>query len=57
LTEKSVGGGGVGTAIGGKIIGSAGYAYFYLLFGIFWAGLVVIAGITVRETNPQINQG
>jgi len=52
-----MGGGGVGTAIGGKIIGSAGYSYFYLLFGIFSAGLVVIARITVREKNPQINQG
>jgi len=46
------GGGGVGTAIGGKIIGSAAYAYFHLLFGIFLAGLVVIARITVRETKP-----
>ena len=46
-----MGGGGVGTAIGGKIIGSAGYAYFYLLFGIFLAGLVVIARITVSETK------
>jgi predicted MFS family arabinose efflux permease len=47
-----MGGGGVGTAIGGKIIGSAGYAYFYLLFGIFLAGLVGIARITVSETKP-----
>jgi predicted MFS family arabinose efflux permease len=47
-----MGGGGVGTAIGGKIIGSAGYPYFYLLFGIFLAGLVGIARITVRETKP-----
>jgi predicted MFS family arabinose efflux permease len=47
-----MGGGGVGTAIGGKIIGSAAYAHFYLLFGIFLAGLVVIARITVRETKP-----
>jgi predicted MFS family arabinose efflux permease len=52
-----MGGGGVGTAIGGKIIGSAGYAYFYILFGIFLAGLVVIARVTVSETKPQINQG
>jgi len=47
-----MGGGGVGTAIGGKIIGSAAYAHFYLLFGIFLAGLVVIARITVSETKP-----
>ena len=52
-----MGGGGVGTAIGGKIIGSAGYAYFYILFGMFLAGLVVIARITVSETKPQIGQG
>lgn len=45
-----MGGGGVGTAIGEKIIGSAGYAFFYILFGMFLAGLVVIARITVSET-------
>ena len=47
-----MGGGGVGTLIGGKIIGSAGYGYFCILFGMSLAGLVVIARITASEMKP-----
>jgi predicted MFS family arabinose efflux permease len=46
-----MGGGGVGTAIGGKIIGSAGYGHFYIFFGILLGGLLVAARIMVRETK------
>jgi predicted MFS family arabinose efflux permease len=46
-----MGGGGVGTAIGGKIIASTGYGYFYTFFGILLAALLVAARIMVRETK------
>ena len=46
-----MGGGGVGTAIGGKIIGSAGYGHFYIFFGILLGGLLVAARIMVRDTK------
>jgi predicted MFS family arabinose efflux permease len=46
-----MGGGGVGTAIGGKIISSVGYTSFYGLYGLF---LLVLAGVArgvVREAK------
>ena len=44
-----MGGGGVGTAIGGRIIASVGYPTFYVLFGILLFGLLMAARILVRE--------
>jgi predicted MFS family arabinose efflux permease len=46
-----MGGGGVGTAIGGKVISSLGYARFYGLYGLFLLGLVIITRIIVREAK------
>ncbi len=46
-----MGGGGVGTAIGGKIISSSGYASFYGLYGLFLLILVGIARGAVREAK------
>jgi len=42
-------GGGVGTAIGGKIIESASYATFFSLFGGLMAGLLILAAFVIRE--------
>ena len=44
-----MGGGGVGTAIGGKIIASAGYHNFYGLYGLLLWALVIAARGFVRE--------
>ncbi len=44
-----MGGGGVGTAIGGKVISSMGYARFYGLYGLFLFGLVMATLAIVRE--------
>ena len=46
-----MGGGGVGTAIGGKIISSVGYASFYGFYGLFLLILVGIARGVVREAK------
>ena len=46
-----MGGGGVGTAIGGKAIAAAGYANFYGAYGLVLFGLLVVARLAVRETN------
>jgi predicted MFS family arabinose efflux permease len=46
-----MGGGGVGTAIGGKVISSLGYARFYGLYGLFLLGLVIITRGIVREAK------
>jgi predicted MFS family arabinose efflux permease len=46
-----MGGGGVGTAIGGKMISSMGYAHFYGLYGILLLGLTIITRIIVREAK------
>jgi predicted MFS family arabinose efflux permease len=43
-----MGGGGVGTAIGGRVISSMGYAQFYILFGILLLGLLVAARMVVK---------
>jgi predicted MFS family arabinose efflux permease len=48
-----MGGGGIGTAIGGQIIASTGYAGFYALYGILLFGLLLTARLAVRETSPQ----
>ena len=46
-----MGGGGVGAAIGGRVISSIGYAQFYILFGILLLGLLVMARLVVREVR------
>jgi predicted MFS family arabinose efflux permease len=46
-----MGGGGVGTAIGGKVISSIGYARFYGLYGLFLFGLVMATLMIMRETK------
>lgn len=48
-----MGGGGVGTAIGGKVISSIGYAQFYILFGILLLGLLMMARLVVREASTS----
>jgi len=50
-----MGGGGIGTAIGGKVIGAVGYANFYALFGVLLFGLVIATRVTVREPAPQMS--
>jgi len=46
-----MGGGGIGTAIGGRVISSIGYAEFYVLFGILLFGLLVMARLVVCEVK------
>jgi predicted MFS family arabinose efflux permease len=46
-----MGGGGVGTAIGEKVISSMGYARFYGLYGVLLLGLTIITRIIVREAK------
>jgi predicted MFS family arabinose efflux permease len=46
-----MGGGGVGTAIGEKVISSMGYARFYGLYGVLLLGLTIISRIIVREAK------
>jgi predicted MFS family arabinose efflux permease len=46
-----MGGGGFGTAIGGRVISSLGYAQFYILFGILLLGLLVSARMVVKEVK------
>ncbi len=48
-----MGGGGVGTAIGGKLIKGFGYPSFYAYYGIALLILIIIAGLIVR-TESQI---
>jgi predicted MFS family arabinose efflux permease len=48
-----MGGGGLGTAIGGKVITSFGYAGFYGLYGLSLLGLVVAARIGVHDAVPE----
>ncbi len=50
-----MGGGGVGTAIGGRIIGAVGYANFYAVFGVLLFGLVIATRMAVREPAPQMS--
>jgi predicted MFS family arabinose efflux permease len=44
-----MGGGGVGTAIGGRVITLSGYADFYAIYGLLLLGLAIFARIAVRE--------
>ena len=48
-----MGGGGVGTAIGGNAIAWTGYADFYALYGILLFGLLLAARLAVSEMSPQ----
>jgi predicted MFS family arabinose efflux permease len=47
-----MGGGGVGTAIGGRIITTVGYAHFYGFYGLLLLALLVLARIVVSEFKP-----
>ena len=47
-----MGGGGVGTAIGGRVITSVGYAHFYGFYGLLLLALLILARIVVRELKP-----
>jgi hypothetical protein len=42
-----MGGGGIGTAIGGKIIVSYGYAYFFGIYGVFVFALLAVARFAI----------
>jgi len=42
-------GGGVGTAIGGKIIENSSYASFFSLYGGLMAGLLILAAVVIRQ--------
>jgi predicted MFS family arabinose efflux permease len=46
-----MGGGGVGTAIGGRVISAIGYPRFYGLYGLFLFGLVMATFAIVREAK------
>ena len=52
-----MGGGGIGTAIGGKVIASLGYSSFYAIFGLLLFGLMIATRMTVREPAPQMSMG
>jgi len=49
-----MGGGGVGTAIGGRVISSIGYAQFYIFFGILLFGLLLMARLVVHEVKSDV---
>jgi predicted MFS family arabinose efflux permease len=50
-----MGGGGVGAAIGGRVIASVGYSRFYVLFGILLFGLVAAARVLVGDAKGDVN--
>ncbi len=44
-----MGGGGVGTAIGGQIIAASSYLKFFSLYGTLLAGLLILAALVIRH--------
>lgn len=48
-----MGGGGLGTALGGKVIASIGYDAFFLYNGVALICLVFLAALMVKVTMPQ----
>lgn len=44
-----MGGGGIGTAIGGRIISESSYISFFSLYGALLAGLLILAGIVISH--------
>lgn len=48
-----MGGGGVGTALGGVTIGSLGFSYFYDLYGVLLFGLVIVARLAAGNARPD----
>ena len=44
-----MGGGGVGTAIGGRIIANSSYPGFFSLYGSLLAGLLILAALVIRH--------
>jgi predicted MFS family arabinose efflux permease len=51
-----MGGGGIGTALGGRLIASHGYSYFYGVFSLLLLVLLVIARFVVKDaaTRPVV---
>jgi len=45
-----MGGGALGTALGGRVIEGSSFTSFYGLWGLLLAGLVVVAGLAVSDT-------
>jgi predicted MFS family arabinose efflux permease len=41
-----MGGGGIGTALGGSVIGSLGFSHFYALYGVLLFGLLIAARLS-----------
>jgi predicted MFS family arabinose efflux permease len=53
-----MGGGGIGTALGGAAIGSLGFSHFYALYGVLLFGLLIAARLTTGvEKSPALVQG
>ena len=48
-----MGGGGIGTAIGGRLISSGGFPLFYGTYSVALAALVVLALIVVRDVGSE----
>jgi predicted MFS family arabinose efflux permease len=48
-----MGGGGIGTAIGGKIIASYGYSYFYGIYALLLVGLLIVARFALKGAASQ----
>ena len=49
-----MGGGGVGTMIGGRIIGSYGYSSFYGAYALLLVGLLVVARFAIGSATAQV---
>jgi len=48
-----MGGGGIGTAIGGRLISAGGFTLFYGTYSLALAALVVLAVIVVRDVSSE----
>ena len=48
-----MGGGGIGTAIGSRLISSGGFPLFYGTYSLALAALVVLALVTVRDIGSE----
>jgi predicted MFS family arabinose efflux permease len=48
-----MGGGGIGTVIGGRMISSYGYSHFYGVYGLFLVGLLLVARLVIKGTIGQ----
>jgi predicted MFS family arabinose efflux permease len=48
-----MGGGGIGTVIGGRLISSYGYSHFYGIYGLLLVGLLVVARLAIKTAVGQ----